>query len=268
MIAIIEGLEATETRTAQCEMHGEFESQCYFGRVWTGCPVCTAEKAEAQRREAETREREARRAAWEQKIGGSGIPDRFRDRTLASYVAETLGQKRALSFAVEYADDFAQAVRTGKSAVFLGRPGTGKTHLSIGIALRILEQGRTVLFTSVFRAIRRIKETWRKGSEESESAAIACFTQPDLLILDEVGQQFGSETEKLMLFDVLNERYEKRRPTLLLANVPLDDYESAGRVNPGLKSFLGDRVMDRLREDGGEFIVFDWDSDRGRKRPA
>ena len=62
----------------------------------------------------------------------------------------------------------------------------------------------------------------------------------------------------------MNERYEKRKPTLLLANVPLDDYEDEGRIKPGLKSFLGERIIDRLREDGGEFVVFDWESNRGK----
>jgi DNA replication protein DnaC len=77
---------------------------------------------------------------------------------------------------------------------------------------------------------------------------------PDLLILDEVGVQFGSDTEKLLLFDVLNERYEQRKPTLLLSNLALD----------GVKAFLGERIYDRLREDGAEAVVFDWDSWRGR----
>ena len=48
-----------------------------------------------------------------------------------------------------------------------------------------------------------------------------------LLILDEVGVQFGSEFEKQLLFDVLNERYEKLKPSILLSNIPreqLADY--------------------------------------------
>lgn len=73
-------------------------------------------------------------------------------------------------------------------------------------------------------------------------------------MLDEVGVQFGSETEKLMLFDVLNERYEERRSTILLSNLDLN----------GVKGFLGERVFDRIREDGGQYIPFDWESFRGK----
>ena len=66
--------------------------------------------------------------------------------------------------------------------------------------------------------------------------------------------QFGSDTEKLILFDVLNERYEKRRPTLLLSNLVVDD----------VQAYLGERIFDRLREDGGEAVAFDWESHRAK----
>jgi DNA replication protein DnaC len=80
------------------------------------------------------------------------------------------------------------------------------------------------------------------------------MTDMDLLILDEIGVQFGSETERNLLFDVLNERYEDCKPTLLLSNLPKQD----------VAKYLGERVMDRLREDGGRVVVFDWESHRGR----
>ena len=111
----------------------------------------------------------------------------------------------------------------------------------------------TALFTTTLRAIRRIKDSWRHGGGETESTAIAALVFPDLLILDEVGIQFGTDAEKMLLFDVLNDRYEKRRPTLLLSNLTLSE----------VRGYLGERVFDRLREDGGEVVVFDWASHRG-----
>lgn len=174
---------------------------------------------------------------------------------MKSYVAETEGQKRALAFAEAYADSFDDALKTGRSAVFIGMPGTGKTHLAVGIGLRIMHRdSRSVLFSTVMRAIRRIRNTWGRNSEESETDAIAAFTTPDLLILDEVGIQCGTDNEKLLIFDMLNERYENRRPTLLLSNLPLEE----------VKAYLGERIYDRLREDGGETVVFDWTSHRGK----
>ncbi len=258
-----------KTRIDACDKHGRYEAKCFIKSIWSTCPTCNAEAQARERAEVEKKNREAKLQTWQRKIGDAGIPKRFQNRSLKNFIAETPSQKRALAFALAYANEFDDVLKTGRSAVFVGKPGTGKTHLSAGIGLRIMHRyNRTVLFISVLRAVRRIKQTWRKDSEETESQAIAALVFPDLLILDEVGQQFGSDAEKLILFDVLNERYEKRKPTLLLANIPLDDYEDAGRIQPGFKSFLGERIIDRLREDGGEFVVFDWESKRALQNHA
>ena len=82
---------------------------------------------------------------------------------------------------------------------------------------------------------------------------IALLVYPDLLIIDEIGVQFGSEFEKNLIFDILNERYENRRPTLLLSNLTV----------PEVRAFLGERIYDRLKEDGGRCVSFDWQSHRG-----
>lgn len=252
--AVFDVFGPPETRPALCERHGAFESRKVFGTVWSKCSKCAEEaQAEERRRQAE-QAAENNRRAWETKIGRAGIPERFRDRDLSSYVAKTDGQQRALKFAQSYAEGFDKMARSGQSALFIGKPGTGKTHLAIGIALHVMrEHKRNALFLTVMRAIRGIKETWRKDSEMSEADAIEDLVFPDLLILDEVGIQFGSEAEKLLLFDVLNERYERRRPTLMLSNL----------TAPEVAAYLGERVMDRLREDGGQVVVFDWASHRG-----
>lgn len=254
------GLHAKpKTKPADCLKHGAYESRCFIGSIWSKCPACEAERIEAERVEAEAKDREARRQEWQRKVGEAGIPERFRNRSLQSYVAETEEQARAVAFAIDYADGFDDVLATGRSALFIGKPGTGKSHLAVGIGLRIMHRDkRTVMFTTVMRAIRRVKDTWSRDSRESESEAIAALVFPDLLILDEVGVQFGSDTEKLILFDVLNERYEKRKPTLLLSNLPAEE----------VRDYLGERVFDRLREDGGEVVVFDWQSWRSRPSSA
>lgn len=245
---------ALQTRMQSCEKHGEYESRNVLGKIWTKCQQCTAEeRAEESRIEAD-RQIMIRQYEWERKLGDSGIPERFATRTLESYKAATIGQKNALLFAQDYAAKFDDVIETGRCAVFCGKPGTGKTHLSIGIGIEIMKVGRLVLFTTVQRMMRRVKDTFKRDSEESETDVIKLFVRPDLLIIDEIGIQFGSDFEKNMMFDILNERYEKRSPTLLLSNLEPDE----------VKSFLGERVFDRLREDGGKCIPFDWESHRGK----
>lgn len=241
-------------RTAICPTHGEHREFCYLGDSWSGCAEC-AKSARGDRQRIEwEREKAGTIAAWAKALDRAGIPPRFHDRNFESFRATSPEQKKALDFAKSYAGNFAGALATGKSAIFTGRPGTGKTHLAAAIGMYLLKGGRKVLFTTVIRAIRRIKDSWVKEASETETQAVKALVQPDLLILDELGVQFGSDTEKLLIFDVLNERYENRRPVILLSNLNIE----------GAKTYLGERIFDRLREDGGEHVPFDWESFRGK----
>lgn len=242
-------------RKEACPDHGEYESRNLWESIWSRCPVCTGiEQAAKEAKKAED-ERIERRIAWQRRIGCAGIPERFKDRTLDSYVADTPAKKRALDFSLEYALNFkTENAPAGRSALFVGKPGTGKTHLAVGIAHSVMEQGYSALFCTVLRAVRRVTDTWSGARRESQSEAISSMVFPDLLILDEVGIQHGSETEKLIIFDILNERYEKSRPCIFLSNLEVDE----------VSAYLGERIIDRMREDGGEVVPFTWESHRGR----
>lgn len=238
------------TKPDACETHGDFEAKRAGNFPWSGCPTCLAIRgAEVATAEAAERERQ-RVESLARRIGFSGIPERFHDRTLESYrTGDHDGKEYALAFSIKFAAEFTR----GKCAIFSGRPGTGKTHLACGIGLKLLQAGKSVHFSTILRAIRRVKATWSRDSAETEDNAIRAMTEPDFLILDEIGVQFGSDTEKQIFFDVMNARYEARKSTLLMSN--LDKLS--------LIAFIGERSYDRIKEDGGEIIVFDWESERG-----
>ena len=109
------------------------------------------------------------------------------------------------------------------------------------------------MYVTAGKAFRAVKDTYRRDSGKSEEEALAGFAQPDLLVMDEIGVQYGSSTELNILFDIVNERYERMLPTILISNLAL----------PKLAEYAGERVIDRMRENGGKMIVFDWKSHRG-----
>jgi len=255
-LQILDEME-TSTEPRRCEEHGEYEAELF--RVtkkgpWLGgaCPKCEEvrkNKEEEDDRRRQIAERERRIAAL---MNRSGIPKRFEGRTLDNYSVDTGGQKRALSIAKKMADSDPS---TGTSLVFCGKPGTGKTHLACGVAHKWMQSGRPALFATVLAAIRHIKSTYSRGSETTEEQAIAVFTDVDLLVLDEIGVQLGTEHEKMLLFEIINERYQEMRPTILISNLTREE----------LTDYLGDRVMDRFRESGA-VVAFDWGSYRGAKK--
>ncbi len=238
---------ATEDRV--CEKHGAYVDQQYrFG--WVGCQACHQERRQTEDAERQRQQKaEWERARLQRLFDRAAIPPRFEDRSLDTYVVECDGQTKALAIAKQYAGTFDE--NEGTSLIFCGGVGSGKTHLAIGIAKEIMSSYRSALFMSVMGAVRSVKETWR-DSEISEREALQNLIDPDLLILDEVGVQFGSDTEKLILFEIINGRYENRRATILISNLAID----------ALTQYLGERVVDRLREGGGKLVVFDWPSYR------
>lgn len=236
-----------------CEKHGAFKSYSFRVNVWSGCDTCRLEDDRKRRiEELAQQDREHAERKWQKVLGRAAIPERFADRTLDSYRPANQAAKRAHDIATQYAVEFADVKKTGRGLILSGNVGTGKTHLAIGIAHQIMKAGYQPVFVSVIKAVRKIKETYGRDKEQTEDEAINDFIVPDLLILDEVGVQFGSETEKMYLFEIINGRYEKRQPTILISNLTI----------PEFTKFVGERVMDRMREDGGRAVVFDWSSER------
>lgn len=229
----------------KCDTHGDYQQNFLDDagceRWLPSCPHCARE----------TRVRSL--------VDRAAIPPRFQDRTLESYRAESEGQARALRVAQSYAERFDEALAVGRCLTFVGKPGTGKTHLACAIARRVMQDGRTALFVSVSDLIRSVRATWGKKTGKTEEDVLNAYTAVDLLVIDEVGAQYGSEAEQVTLFEVIDRRYKNLRPMIVLSNLPV---QSDDPDQPTLKAFLGDRGFDRLREGGGRLVMFDWPSYR------
>ena len=105
--------------------------------------------------------------------------------------------------------------------------------------------------------IRAVRETWRRDSEQSEREVLRYFASLDLLVIDEIGVQYGTDGEQTIIFEVLDRRYRDIRPTILITN----------QDKGGLVQFVGERTFDRLIETS-RWIAFDWPSFRPAARRA
>lgn len=240
-----------------CELHGEYagislEGLGKKGRFLDlGCQKCRDVErenyviAQKKRDDADRRERIARMFLE------CGIPKRHKGCSFENYCPEKHSQL-ALDVSKKYSELFAKRKDTGCSLVFCGRPGTGKTHLACSIANTLIGQGYIVKYTSALKACNAVKETYSRGSECTESQVLKTFQSPHLLIIDEVGMQFGTETEKMILYQIINARYEDVLPTIMISNLPEKE----------LSGYIGERSVDRMREGGGAVVSFDWESYR------
>lgn len=252
-----------KTRFTNCSDHGGFESRLQElfdgGRTWTGCPRCEFDARHSTDPEVRAKahaEYEAREV--NDSLMASQIPPRFRPATLASYRTDLAPteQPGVLARCRAYADEFQANWKLGRSLLLLGTMGTGKTHLACAVIQQVLRtegrEGATAKYTTASEIIMGVKDSFgRQGKTEAD--IYADLHSYDLLVVDEVGVQHGSDFERQVLFHVINGRYERLLPTILVSNLNLAD----------IRRYIGDRVIDRLCDAAGEVVLFRWPSVRG-----
>lgn len=252
-----ENLESPTQKTGNCSMHGEFTQWArkipfFKGEFQTQCPHCLREeitKLESDLKEIDDREKQRFIADLKER---SNIPLRFANASFENYQVTDKNRLAKLT-CQRYAEKWAERFKQGGGLVFCGKPGTGKNHLACAIANSVIEQHQAEAFiTTSMRIIRKVKSTWDRNAEMTEEDVIRVYCQKDLLIIDEVGVQFGTDAEKIILFEIINERYAQMLPTILISNLTESE----------LSNYIGDRIIDRMKEGQGAVIKFDWDSYR------
>lgn len=228
----------------QCEAHGQYPLNVLGddGVVrWTagGCPVC------------------ARQATVRRLMQRAEIAPRFERCTFESFEATMPAQVRAVEVCRAYADSFGEVAANGRCLILRGHPGTGKNHLAVAITKQVLGQGFTALHATAYEIVCRIRETWgrRQPGDQTEQDVTRTLGEVDLLVIDEVGRQYGTEGEQIHLFHVIDHRYRLLKPTIVISNKAPEE----------IRAYLGDAAYDRLREGGGLLVSFDWQSHRGRR---
>src|SRR5229473_2370706 len=96
-------------------------------------------------------------------------------------------------------------VRTCTNIVFLGPPGTGKTHLSLALADRALTAGYSVLFTTLAELAQALESASHPGLLRQR---LRRYIAPSLLVLDEVGYTRLSQEQAHHFFELVTARYE------------------------------------------------------------
>lgn len=202
----------------------------------------------AEERKAKAEER--RRAVELAMLKWSGVPERYHSASLSGWVVQN--DKEAIVKPKMTAWAGGIEMTGHDSMVWLGPAGTGKTHLACGMLCDRFKTGLDGLYTTAKGYTDQVKNSYRADSKESSTEVLERFGSNPILVIDEIGRQFEAKSEEIYFFELVNFRYNKRRPTLFLSN--LDDEE--------FRAFVGPAVMDRLREGGGRFLTFNWASRR------
>ncbi len=112
-------------------------------------------------------------------------------------------------------------INSAQNIILAGNPGTGKTHIAIGLGLKACLQGYRVLFTSVHRMLTQLRES---QSERTLRQLELRFEKYDLVICDEFGYVSFDKTGAELLFNHLSLR-AGRKSTIITTNLGFDRWE-------------------------------------------
>jgi DNA replication protein DnaC len=105
-----------------------------------------------------------------------------------------------------------------ESVILLGGPGTGKTHVAIGLAAAACQRGRKVRFFRVAELLTLLLEA---REERVLGRLRGQLARLDLLVLDELGYVPASQVGAELLFDVISTAYEKTS-VVVTTNLPFE----------------------------------------------
>jgi DNA replication protein DnaC len=202
------------------------------------CPPCQVKRDDQRRQQRLTR---------------LGIPADVHKATLANFQLDRPNVKPG----TDAPQKFLELCRRFQSCqirnlILSGTVGIGKGHLAAALAIEAHDAGHSIAWheiSALYRAFHRAYE-----SNDTEKI-IAPLQSASLLVLDEIALRPQPADGEEILFSIIDARHKARRQTILLSNLPA----------PEIRSWLGERVTDRLRSGVLGFCFGQWDSMRGKE---
>jgi DNA replication protein DnaC len=215
-----------------CSRHGDYISTqklLFTHAVWTGCPDCLREhlKKDSLNKDDKT-----------QLLSSVGVEPRFINSSIKNYIPANKTQERAKEVVSRYGKGFS-SIKDGSGIILTGDTDAGKTHLVSALIHGLALNGYRV---KLITAIALIKEVRKSFNDKllSEEDIINRFAELDLLAIDEVGVQAGSNAELVTLFEIINRRYNLQKPTIVVSNMGAEE----------LSEFLTPRTYRRIIGNG------------------
>ncbi len=121
-----------------------------------------------------------------------------------------------------------------EDALFLGPPGTGKSHIAQAIGRAVIQQGHGVLYREAHVLLEELAESTIEGSRKNHLTTLA--TVP-LLIIDDLGMRKLPASAAEDLLELEMRRYE-RASTIITSNRPIKDWGKLLGDNAAVSAML------------------------------
>ncbi len=142
--------------------------------------------------------------------------------------------------------------------ILIGDPGTGKTHLAVGVMKALLQKGHECVFFDYQNLLDRIRSSYDASSGTTDREAYRTALDADVLVLDDLGAHRVTEWVEDIVTSIITYRCNQRKPLIATTNLPdpeitgkVVDYTGAGGVavyKKTLAESIGTRARSRLFE--------------------
>jgi DNA replication protein DnaC len=148
--------------------------------------------------------------------------------------------RQEVIIAKNFVKNFKELSKDNNGLIFHGNVGTGKTYLAACIANKIIEDYQIrVKMRNIPQIINDIE---KRGFDIDKNDYYRKLSSVSLLILDDFGIERNTEYVNEMVYQIINTRYESKKPTIISTNIPL------GLIMEGSNDIDKERIYSRLRE--------------------
>jgi DNA replication protein DnaC len=151
-------------------------------------------------------------------------------------------------------------VAKGAGAIFIGNPGVGKTYLAKIIGWRACQANQRVLFTT---AMDMLNHLLASQVDHSLIRKLRVYTEPALLIVDELGYLSLDQQSSNLFYQVISTRHSQKRSTIITTNTAFSDW---GNILHN--TTIATAIADRLVENSEIFLLGGDSLRKGNRNPA
>lgn len=151
------------------------------------------------------------------------------------------GEKdKSYIIAKNYVKEYDQMKKENIGLLFCGTVGSGKTYLACCIANALIEEYMIRVKIRNFAQI--INDLQKSGFDLDKNEYIEALTNVSVLILDDLGIERDTSYAKEQVYNIVNSRYLKQKPTIFTTNLP---YEKIQNSDDGVEY---ERIYSRIIE--------------------